>query len=684
MSDVPILTKEIAILLLLLVACLGAVSFKRLNFPYTVGLVIVGLLLGFLDYTGSPLESLRALTLSHNVILYIFVPPLIFESALKLDNKLLLQTLIPSLTLAGPGLLIATSIIGFFLSWVTPLSLGQALLFGALISATDPVATIALFKELGVPRRLTMFVEGESMLNDATAIVLFDLILVAIANGEFGAATVEKASLDILTTLFGGIVVGVVVATIMRWAIAVAADDYAIQTTVSVVIAYTAFLTAEHYLEFSGVIAVLSAGLMVGRYGEYHLKPAVRKYLYEFWEYAAFIANSLIFLLVGLTTTGFLGKLDGGHPTLWISIGWAIAIAIIVRGAIVFSLIPLVNLFQKSAPIHWRFQLVSFWGGLRGAIALALALSLSSDFANQELIISMTLGVVLFTILVEGSTTSQLVRWLGLDRLSIREELAQSQARVFATKEVIQLLGKLGNQQRLLSPSILNNFKKEYQQAYQQAEKSLETFWENLRKQPIQMRQLFWLQALQIEHHAYRELHDEGLISGLVLKKLSLMMNWKGDGVLSNQIPPRVAKTKMLENVWEKFLLNRLLVWIPKRYWLQKHRLHELTIRYEYYAAIAYVSEKVVQTIRQLAREEAVDDTIASECIDFYQKHGEAAFEWIESFVQERPELALPMQQQVIKRAVSLRETETIEYLANKGIIPESSVDKIRQQIVSS
>jgi CPA1 family monovalent cation:H+ antiporter len=342
-----------------------------------------------------------------------------------------------------------------------------------------------------------------------------------------------------------------------------------------------------------------------------------------------------------------------------------------------------VNLFQKSAPIHWRFQLVSFWGGLRGAIALALALSLSSDFAHQELIISMTLGVVLFTILVEGSTTSQLVRLLGLDRLSVREELAQSQARVFAKKEVMQLLGEMGNQ-RLLSPSILNKFKKEYQQACQQAEKSLETFWESLRKQPTQMRQLFWLQVLQIEHHAYRELHDEGLISGLVLKKLSLMMNWKGDGVLSNQIPPRVAKTKMLENVWEKFLLNRLLVWIPKRYWLQKHRLHELTIRYEYYAAIAYVSDKVVQTIRQLAREEAVDDTIASECIEFYQKNGEAAFEWIESFVQERPELAFPMQQRVIERAVSLREIETIEYLANKGIIPESAIDKIRQQIVSS
>lgn len=126
-----------------------------------------------------------------------------------------------------------------------------------------------------------------------------------------------------------------------------------------------------------------------------------------------------------------------------------------------------------------------------------------------------------------------------------------------------------------------------------------------------------------------------------------------------------------------------MLVWIPKRYWLQKHRLHELTVRYEYYAAIAYVSQKVIKTIKKLAREQAVDEIIASECIEFYQNNGEAAFEWIDSFVQERPELAFPMQRQVLQRALALRESETIAYLAHKGIIPESALAKIRQQILS-
>jgi CPA1 family monovalent cation:H+ antiporter len=156
----PLLTAQIEILVLLLVACLGAVTLKRLNFPYTIGLVIIGLGWGYSPKRGCRCETLNALTLSPNLILYIFVPPLIFESALNLDNRVLLKTLTPALILAGPGLLVSALIVGGSLAWLTPLSLGGALVFGALISATDPVAVIALFKDFGVPKRLTMLVEG--------------------------------------------------------------------------------------------------------------------------------------------------------------------------------------------------------------------------------------------------------------------------------------------------------------------------------------------------------------------------------------------------------------------------------------------------------------------------------------------------------------------------------------------
>lgn len=682
MNETPILTKEISILVLLLIASLGAVAFKRLNFPYTVGLVLIGLILGLLTGFGTPMESLTALTLSPHLILYIFVPPLIFESAINLDNKLLLRTLVPSLTLAVPGLILSSGIIGGLLGWLTPLSFFQAWLFGALVSATDPVAVIALFKKLGVPRRLIMLVEGESMLNDATAIVLFDVILVVIRQNQLEFPTLQQALLEMLFTLMGGIIVGALMGMLMRLSIKLAEDDYAIQLTISGLIAYTAFLVAEHYLEFSGVLAVMSAGLVVGGYCEYTLKPEVRTHIQEFWEYAAFIANSLIFLLVGLKTSDFLVELNTNNLTFWMAIGWAIVVAVLVRGLIVFSLMPLVNRFQSANPINWRFQLVSIWGGLRGAIALALALSLSNDFPHRQLIVAMTLGVTIFTILVSGSTIEHLVRWLGLDQLSKRQELARIQANVFIQKETLGLTQEL-KKRPFFDESIVDEVRENYQQNLDQAEALATQFWEQLRADPVQMRQVFWLQVVQIEHHAYRELHDEGVISESVLKKLSVMMNWKGDAVLSNQIPPPITKTRTLETPLRKLIVNRLLLLIPKRYWLANHRIKELTLRYEYYAAIAYVSRKVVKIIQQLAYEQAVDQTIASQCIDFYQEHAQLALNWMNSFVEDHPELAFPMQRQVIQRAVVRRQSETLNSLAHQGIIPENDLDHLTQELIS-
>ena len=187
-----LLTTEIDILVLLLVACLAAIAFKRIKFPYTVGLVIVGLILSGLASQIEALEIVNTFELSEELILFIFVPPLIFESALNMDSRLLLRNLTPVLMLAAPGLLISTAIVGFVLAWLTPLSFGQALLFGSLISATDPVAVIALFKELGVPKQLAILVEGESLFNDATAIVAFNIIFATIAAGQVGGDAIQS------------------------------------------------------------------------------------------------------------------------------------------------------------------------------------------------------------------------------------------------------------------------------------------------------------------------------------------------------------------------------------------------------------------------------------------------------------------------------------------------------------
>jgi CPA1 family monovalent cation:H+ antiporter len=674
----PLLTAQIEILVLLLVACLGAVTLKRLNFPYTIGLVIIGLGLGFLTQTGLPVETLNALTLSPNLILYIFVPPLIFESALNLDNRVLLKTLTPALILAGPGLLVSALIVGGSLAWLTPLSLGGALVFGALISATDPVAVIALFKDFGVPKRLTMLVEGESMLNDATAIVLFDLVLAAVAAREFGVDTVEQASVNIFVVLGGGLLVGGVIATIMGYSIAQARHNPLIQMTVTIVVAYASFIAADHFFHVSGVIAVMMSGLVVGRYVDQRLNPEVRRYLHEFWEYAAFIANSLIFLLVGITTAGFIFKLGTSNVGLWQSVGWAIVMAVLARAVVVFGLTPLSNWLQRNTePIGWRFQMVAFWGGLRGAVALALALSLPSNFPNRELIIAMTLGVALFTILVSGTTTGKVIQRLKLDEPPILESLGKAQATVLAKREVLRYLHKL-DAVGLFDEAVIRTLRYDYHTALQRAEAEVTLIWDELKANPGLGRQVFWLQGLEMEQQAYRDLYDQGLLSEAVLRKLNLLVEAKRDDVLANKIPPKMPPMWASESPLEHFFVKHFRRFAISREWCRQRRRRRSMVRYEYHAATAYVSRKVAQRIQHLEAEQAVEPIIAEDCVHFYHSKSDRAFRQLSVMGTNRHELAIALQTQVANHAAHISEEEVFEKLVSEGIIPESALGEIR------
>ncbi|WP_051158467.1 cation:proton antiporter [Nodosilinea nodulosa] len=674
----PLLTAQIEILVLLLVACLGAVTLKRLNFPYTIGLVIIGLGLGLLTQSGLPFEAFNVLTLSPDLILYIFVPPLIFESAINLDNRVLLRTLTPALILAGPGLLVSALIVGGSLAWLTPLSLGGALLFGALISATDPVAVIALFKDFGVPKRLTMLVEGESMLNDATAIVLFDLVLAAVASREFGVDTVEHASVNVFVVLGGGLVVGAAIATLMGYSIAQARQNQLIQTTVTVIVAYAAFIAANYFFHVSGVISVMMAGLVVGRYADQNLSPDVRRYLHEFWEYAAFIANSLIFLLVGITTAGFIFQLQASNTSLWWSVGWAIVMAILARAVVVFGLTPISNRLQrKSEPIGWRYQVVTFWGGLRGAVALALALSLPTSYPNRELIIAMTLGVALFTIVVSGTTTGRVIHYLKLDEPPVLESLGKAQAMVLAKREVLRYLHKL-EAVGLFDETVIQKLRQDYQQALIKAEDEVTLIWTELKENPGLGRQIFWLQGLEIEQQAYRDLYDQGLLSEAVLRKLNLLVESKRDDVLANSIPPKIPPMWSAETPLEHFAVKQLQRFSAGRQWCRRYRHHRAMVRYEYHAANAYVARKVAQRIQHLEAEQAVEPIIAGDCIQFYQNRSEWAFEQISVIGTNRHELAIALQTQVANHAAHISEEEVFEKLVSEGIIPESALGDIR------
>lgn len=388
------LTTETLVIELLLVVSLVAIAVRRLKIPYTVALVIVGLLITF----QSPLH----INLTPELILALFVPPLVFEAAFHLSLAELRRNLPRILLLAVPGVILSTLIVGGILTLGTSLSFPLALVFGALISATDPVAVVALFRALGVPKRLAVLIEGESLLNDGTAIVVFNLMLVVALTGQYNLI---ESILSFVRISVGGIVVGLVLGWLVAQLIA-RVDDYLIETTLTTVLAFGAYLIAEQ-LHFSGVLAVVTAGLVNGNIGPHGMSPTTRIVLFNFWEYVAFLANSLIFLLIGLEVN-IPALIAAWQPALW-----AILAILVARFIVVYGLNLIARRMGEKIPIKWLHVLN--WGGLRGAICLALALSLPANLGNdRELLQVMAFGVSLFTLLVQSTTMRPLISWLRI------------------------------------------------------------------------------------------------------------------------------------------------------------------------------------------------------------------------------------------------------------------------------
>jgi CPA1 family monovalent cation:H+ antiporter len=386
----------------LAVAMIVAIAARRVKLPYTVGLVLVGAVLTLTKPDFGP-------HLTHEFIFDLILPPLLFEAALTLSWRELLRDSLPLLTLAGLGTLVSAAAVAYaciaLLGWPTP----SALVFGALIAATDPVAIIAMFKDNGVKGRLRLLVESESLLNDGAAAVLFVMAL-AWAEGHGAGQGASEVAVTLARTVLGGVAVGALVggAAIL---IAMGTVEHLVEAALTTIAAFGSFLVAEHF-HFSGVLACVTAGLMMGNLGllredsRSYLSYKGREFVHGFWEFAAFLANSMVFLMIGVdvASTPFS---EYGLPLL-LSV---IAIVLVARALTVYPL------SAPFLPTRWRIgfgeQHVLWWGGLRGALGLALALSLPDALPMRDVIVAATFGVVAFSIIVQGLTMPLLMRALG-------------------------------------------------------------------------------------------------------------------------------------------------------------------------------------------------------------------------------------------------------------------------------
>jgi monovalent cation:H+ antiporter, CPA1 family len=423
--------------LLLFVSALVAMLMQRLRMPYTVGLVLAGMGLYFL-HIGIKLH------LSKDLIFSVFLPPLVFEAALFINWREFQRDLPVLSLLATVGVLLAAAVTAVGMHYALGWDWGSATVFGVLIAATDPVSVIATFKTSGVKGRVRLLLEAESLLNDGTAAVAFVVVLGILAGDHHNPISIAGT---LIVTIFGSILIGGIVASAFMF-LAGRALDYLIEITFTTLAAYGSFFLGEHF-HCSGVLAALTAGLVVGNFrssawvtdadrhaphsfsayvafmgeslllflagakrAEYNSSPSApmtetgRQVLVPFWEYVAFIANSLIFLLIGAQ------EAQQHFRNLW----WPVFVAVVmVTAGRAIAIYPLCAVFSRSRlKVDSRHQHALFWGGLRGALALALALTLPQDVAQHDLIITLTFAVVAFSIFVQGLTITALFRRMGL------------------------------------------------------------------------------------------------------------------------------------------------------------------------------------------------------------------------------------------------------------------------------
>ena len=442
--------------LLILVSLLQPLA-TRLRLPASVLLALVGITIGALSTFVARAEGGSAmgviarvfvdLPVDSNTFLYVFLPALLFQSALSIEVQRIIEDAGPVLLLAVVAVLVATFVIGFALAPFAEVSLIACLMLGAMVATTDPVAVIGIFADVGAPSRLTRLVAGEALLNDAAAIALFSLLLTMELGGQGGGA--GAATIIFMRQFVGGLIFGYVCARIVASWFSWLQDLRLAQVSLTVALPYLAYIIGERALGVSGVVASVSAGLVLNAIGQPRIAPSDWQFLHDVWEQLAFWASSLIFVLASLLVPRLVNQV--GWHDVWLLTVLVVA-ALVGRALVLYVLIPILTALKLSQQIDNRFKAVILWGGLRGAVTLALALAVTENPAInpevQRFIAVLATGFVLFTLLVSGTTLRMLIRVLRLDRLSPFDQALRAQVLSLSRDRVAGVVRKVGHQFR--------------------------------------------------------------------------------------------------------------------------------------------------------------------------------------------------------------------------------------------
>lgn len=459
---------DIAITVFGLAGLLALVSFLpplagRLNLPYTVLLALVGFVLGAastalsgvagMGIAGDFIQALGDLDISAEVFLYVFLPALLFEAGLAIDVRRLMDDVAPVLLMAVVAVFVCTIVVGFALSLFSPMAPVACLLLGAIVATTDPAAVIGIFRDLGAPRRLSILVEGESLFNDAAAIALFTLLL-GLLTGEREGGFLDTIG-DFAVSFLGGAAVGYLAGRLACGLVGLLRGLRLAEITLTVALAYTVYVVADRYVGVSGVVAVVIAALVTGSVGRTRITPSTWDTLIHTWEQLAFWANSLVFILAAMLVPRLLTDIGLDDAAL---LGVLVLATLAARALVLFGLLPALPFTGMGNRISYPYKLVMLWGGLRGAVSLALALAITEHRGLSDevrhFVAVLTTGYVLFTLFVQGTSLRPLIHALGLDRLSPAERALRDRTLSIARSSIRERIESIAKAERIDAPAV--------------------------------------------------------------------------------------------------------------------------------------------------------------------------------------------------------------------------------------
>lgn len=671
---------------------------KRLKIPYTVLLVLVGLLIVpivHIPVLKDIFGFLGELTLTPELLFFIFLPILIFESAFNMNVRRMVDNIWSISLLAVVGLLLSTVAIAVLLFFALPyvgipIPFIVALLFGAIISSTDPVAVLALFKEFGAPKRLTMIFEGESLFNDGTAVALFLVILAIIEHGFNGSSTVIEGVMMFGGMVIFGVIFGLLMATLFSRALRFTKSNEFVTVTLLLISAHIVFIISEIINEkglfgldihISSIIATTVAALFLGNYSRHTLSPKTDEYLGKVTEHIAFMANSLVFLLAGLLFAS--SKID--VRSLILPILLTILVVAFVRAVTIFAVILPLNALKIEEKIPRSWQLLLAWGSLRGALAIIIVLLIPEtitvpgwtlDYSVRDLLLALTVGCILATLFVKAPLIGSIVRKLKINQPEPIVEAYEADLGVYyllTAESRFDTHKTKGFVRESEYVELKKDMKAKLEHAYAQRDSLIKAHGKKVFEQSLH------LAAIQVEEFTLKQLYANEEVSEAIFRKIKGKLNLQKEKIEYAQ-EDTIDPSKYIDR---KDVFDRLVNALQTLYDRKRSGKLLPEEQLQYYRAQMIISRKVTKVLNDMQHEHPQPvfiPEIFDKVLQRYEAYRVQCSARVDSLLAAHNDELSPYLANLATRSLNASGVRALGYLNSRGILNEDIEHSIEQK----